>query len=78
MYDLKVDEVRIVARRVGALPDTGILVRARTTEGEYKSVDITILDRDSLLRWLRSRGGANQWAEEVVCILLKHERNQGK
>jgi hypothetical protein len=36
------------------------------------SVDIAYLDKDSLKRWLRSGGGANELAEGVVLILLGH------
>jgi len=50
---------------------TGIMVRAQLN-GAYGSYDIAFLDRDSLLGWLRSRGGDNTWAEDVVGILLGH------
>jgi len=48
---------------------TGIYVRAMRDNipGSY---DIATLDRDSLFRWLRSRGGANPWAENIVAALL--------
>lgn len=51
---------------------TGIYVRAKNPDGEWKSVDIAVLDKPSLLRWLQSRGGDNRWAEDVVGILLGH------
>lgn len=51
---------------------TQIFVRAQGEDGTWHSVDIACLDRESLLRWLRSRGGSNEWAESVVLILLKH------
>ena len=54
------------------LYSTGIYVRAIRPDGRADSVDIVMLDRPSLLRWLRSRGGHNPWAEDVVGILLGH------
>ena len=48
---------------------TGIYVRA-IKDGRPGSYDIATLDRDSLFRWLRSRGGANPWAENIVAALL--------
>lgn len=55
-----------------SLPDTGIYVRALNSAGRMESADIARLDRESLKRWLRSRGGQNEWAEAVVLILLGH------
>lgn len=60
---------------------TGILVKAkaqhlRTGEDMYINADIMWLTRDSLLAWLRSRGGSNPWAENVVLLLLDHEPEQ--
>jgi hypothetical protein len=49
--------------------DTGIYVRAWDA-GRAVSVDISRLDAPSLLKWLRSRGGKNEWAENVCGILL--------
>jgi hypothetical protein len=49
---------------------TGIYVRALSPEGKYESVDIYQLDKASLLNWLRSRGGKNEWAENCVGVLL--------
>ena len=69
MNDLHVDP-----KRVHDCPaDTGIYVRAIDPAGEWISADISQLDRASLTAWLRSRGGENQWAENVVLILLGHE-----
>jgi hypothetical protein len=59
------------------LPSTGIFVRAKDPEGEWCTVDIWALDRASLLAWLRSRGGDNPWAENVVGILLGHGNLHG-
>jgi hypothetical protein len=54
------------------MPPTGIFVRAQTPDGYYGSYDISQLDAASLQRWLRSRGGENDWAEAVVALLLGH------
>jgi len=51
---------------------TGIFIRAKNPDGEWVSADIAVLDKPSLLRWLKSRGGENRWAEDVVGILLGH------
>jgi hypothetical protein len=53
------------------LPETGICVRAKAA-GRWQAVDIIHLDAASLLTWLRSRGGKNEWAENTVGILLSH------
>jgi len=50
---------------------TGIYVRAWDVRGVH-SVDIAALDRESLLTFLRSRGGDNKFAEDCVGILLGH------
>jgi len=50
---------------------TGILVRAKDGD-RWAAADICDLDRASLHAWLRSRGGANLWAENVVLMLLGH------
>jgi hypothetical protein len=52
--------------------DTAIIVRAKFPDGSYGAIDISALDKNSLLEWLRSRGGCNPWAEDVVGILLGH------
>lgn len=64
--DIKQDSERI------DLPSTGIYVRALSPEGKWLSADIATLERASLMTWLRSRGGENAWAEEVVARLLGH------
>jgi hypothetical protein len=44
----------------------------------WDSVDIELLDLQSLMTWLRSRGGNNEWAENTVALLLGHSlENQG-
>lgn len=57
-------------RRIEVGEATGIFVRARDMEGHFGSFDIYELDRDSLVAWLRSRGGENKWAENTVLLLL--------
>jgi hypothetical protein len=57
--------------RVEEYGGTGILVRAKLG-GVVGNYDIAELDKASLLAWLRSRGGDNPWAEDVVGILLGH------
>ena len=47
-------------------------MRAKFGE-KFGNFDIGELDCDSLMRWLRSRGGYNEWAENVVAILLGHK-----
>jgi hypothetical protein len=51
---------------------TGIFVRAEFPDGSWDSVDIFWLTKESLTEWLKSRGGDNLWAEQVVYILLEH------
>lgn len=65
------DTLTVDPYRTGA-PETGVYVRARS-EGKMGSHDIAHLDANSLLAWLRSRGGENAWAENTVGILLGHE-----
>lgn len=68
MEDLMIDPNRI---QEGYL-ETGIYVRAKTVEGKWDSVDISALDKPSLIVWLKSRGGDNPWAENAVGLLLGH------
>jgi hypothetical protein len=51
---------------------TGIFVRAKGEDGRWRSVDIAWLTKQSLLSFLKSRGGDNPWAENTVGILLGH------
>ena len=53
---------------------TGIFVRAKLPDDSFGSVDIGELDRASLHAWLRSRGGKNIWAENLVLELLEHKQ----
>lgn len=63
--------LRIDPARKGKFETTGIYVRA--LDGTvWVSADIADLDRESLIVWLRSRGGDNTWAENVVAMLLGH------
>lgn len=50
---------------------TGVFVRAEFN-GKWGSFDIAELDKPSLHAFLKSRGGDNLWAENVVEILLGH------
>lgn len=60
-------------KRIG--PDesfhTGIYVRAKVG-ARWESVDISVLTKEALLKWLKSNGGDNIVAEDVVGILLGH------
>ena len=57
---------------------TGLCVRAELPSGGFGSADIVSLDKRSLLEWLRSRGGDNPLAEDVVGILLDHGHLHGR
>lgn len=50
---------------------SGIYVRA-TLNGKWGAHDIAELDKASLLRFLRSRGGDNRFAEDCCGIVLGH------
>jgi hypothetical protein len=65
LHKIEVDPTRL------DLPETGYYVRAEY-EGKVGNHDIATLTRASLNVWLRSRGGANEIAEAVVCRLLGH------
>lgn len=69
--DLRTDPGRENQLKAGILRATNIPVRAKRGEA-FDNVDIVELDRISLLVWLRSRGGDNPWAENLVLILLGH------
>lgn len=57
--------------------ECGIPVRAKR-DGKFGTHDLAELDTDSIKRWLRSRGGANEWAENTVLILLHHNAHADK
>lgn len=65
-------DLRIDPFRLGA-PETGITVRC-LGDGGYRQHDIAHLSAESLLAWLRSRGGSNPWAENTIAVLLHHEK----
>lgn len=66
-------ELRLDPERKQYADLTGIYVRARDADGSWDSFDIAELDADSLIAWLRSRGGENPWAENTVGMLLRHK-----
>jgi hypothetical protein len=68
--DLHIDPQR--AEMADNFPRTGAFVRAKDQSGKHQSVDITLLNKASLLALLRSRGGRNEWAENMVGLLLGH------
>jgi hypothetical protein len=73
--DLHIDPQRaVMAENFPAenFPRTGIFVRAKDQSGKHQSVDIALLNKASLLALLRSRGGRNEWAENMVGLLLGH------
>ncbi len=71
--ELTIDPARWLVNQNSVQPVTDIYVRAKHADtGEWDSVDISSLDKPSLLAWLRSRGGSNPWAENTVFILLGH------
>jgi hypothetical protein len=52
---------------------TSIYVRAQNPDTQrWDSIDIALLDTDSLIEWLTSRGGDNPWAENCVLLMLGH------
>jgi len=59
------------------MASTGIYVRAMAPDGKWINADISQLESKSLLTWLRSRGGKNEWAENVVGMLLGHKQLTG-
>jgi hypothetical protein len=66
------ESLRVDAARVGLYGSTGIMVRAQKGDGSWVTADIADLTVESLNAWLRSRGGDNEWAEQVVRHLLGH------
>ena len=72
--ELTVDPIRLADSQSGdpyVPAHTGIFVRAKH-EGKWDGHDIAVLDRASLLEFLRKDGGDNIWAENVVGALLGH------
>ena len=70
MNELRIDPKRL---RMWRFEVPEIVVRASDEKGRYVLVDITCLDRESLLKWLRGRGGDNLRAENTVLALLGHQ-----
>jgi hypothetical protein len=70
LNDLHIDAERSV--RAENFPRTGIFVRAKDQSGKHQSVDIALLNKASLLALMRSRGERNEWAENMVGLLLGH------
>lgn len=71
--ELRVDPERLKAyHQAGGDASSGVFVRAKDKTGRWGSYDFVVLDKESLLSWLRSRGGDNPWAEDVLGILLGH------
>lgn len=66
------DRLKVDPNRVHYDGMTHIFVRALSPDGRWMNADIAQLDQPSLLSWLRSRGGANEFAEGVVFALLDH------
>lgn len=69
---LSVDPLRLETHN----GQTGVLVRAMVN-GSWAECDAACLDRTSLLAWLRSRGGVNEFAENFIGELLGHGRLTG-
>lgn len=68
-HEFKVDPDRV---DIHDHDKSGINVRAVGTDGRKGIADIVMLDRPSLLAWLKSSGGNNTLAENTVGILLGH------
>lgn len=54
------------------LEPTGFFVHAMLPDNSWDYVDVIYLTNHSLLKWLRSRGGDNHFAENVVLLLFGH------
>jgi hypothetical protein len=67
-YEIDPERLEILGEDV-----TGIYVRAKDSDGKWTTADIAVLKYVSLRSWLRSRGGANDWAESVVFTLLGYK-----
>ncbi len=55
---------------------TGIFIRAEVN-GVWDSVDIgdKRIPDSTVIKWLRSRGEKNEWAERCVMILLERDQD---
>ena len=72
MTELIIDPYRFASIEQGDMSVVGIPVRARHDDYKWSTVDIMALTKESLLGWLKSRGGDNPWAEDVVGIIMNH------
>lgn len=68
--ELHVDIERL--KKHGDAEVTGIFTRAIVEGGDprERSVDIAVLDNKSLVAFLRSKGGANEFAEDCIGMIL--------
>lgn len=71
--ELRIDPKRNAAYMSRHVPMTDIYARARNEEGRWGNYDISVLDRNSLDAWLRSRGSI-EWPIAVVMNLLDHSQ----
>lgn len=70
---MELKKLRIDKDRLDRIKETtGIFIRAIGPDGKRGSFDIVHLEKESLLLWLKSRGGDNPWAEDVVGLLMGH------
>lgn len=53
---------------------TGIYVRAQLPDGRFGVVDLAIVDRDSLLFWLKTQGCAISVINGLILHLLGHQQ----
>jgi hypothetical protein len=61
--------------RIGTFTPTGILVRAyQVVDGckVWGNHDIAYLAKTSLIDFLQSRGQKNEWAEQIVLLIMGH------
>lgn len=64
--------MKIDQRRLNYDDSTGVYIRAQNDNGKWQSIDIACLTKESLLEWLKSDGGDNKLAENMVGILVEH------
>lgn len=62
--------LRVCPERYVSTEAVGVPVRAQHDDGTFSAVDIAELDAPSLLAFIRSRGGSNEYAESLVFHLL--------
>jgi hypothetical protein len=82
--DLKVDpdrykltkEIEATLPPDEAMPGevTGIFVRALGVDGRWDSYDIWMLDADSALAFIQSRGEVNDWAVAIIMHFLQFQK----